>query len=476
MKRQALFATFWSAGDILLRQGVQFGATLVLARLLAPADFGVLAMIVVFTGIATVIADAGLSLALVQRQDTDLADESSVFWFNLGLGSLLALLLVVCAPLVAAFYRTPQVAPLARFMALGIVASAAGSIHFALLSKRLEFRLQAKAGGIAALASGAVAIGMALAGYGVWALATQTVLMSALTTTLLWRFNPWRPAFVVRRASLAKLMGFGLYQLGNALMDMAYTRLYSVAIGRLFGARQLGFYASADSTRQLPASFLGGLISRVALPMFARADGDAALYRRGVQLGIRMMMLLNAPVVAAMVVLARPLVETLFGRQWLLAAPLLQVMALAMLFYPLHAINLQALMGRGHARLMFRLEVAKKLLGVALLAAGARYGMAGLVWSQVLHSCLCLGINAYFTRRWFGYGAFAQLSDALPTMLCAGAGACVAGWASHAWPLPMPWGLLLPLAAGGASYLALLAVVGRGTWRDAKALFAEMTR
>lgn len=473
MKRQALFATFWSAGDIVLRQGVQFGATLVLARLLAPADFGVLAMLLVFTGIASVIADAGLSLALVQRQDADHDDESSVFWFNLCVGAGLALLLFAFAPLVADFYRTPVVEPLARFMALAIVASAAGSIHFALLSKRLEFRLQAKAGGVSAVVSGAVAIGMAFAGFGVWALAVQTVLMSLLTTGLLWRFNAWRPAFVMRRASLEKLLGFGVYQLANALMEMAYSRLYMVLIGKLFGARDLGFYATADTTRQLPTGFLGGLITRVALPMFSRANGDVGLYRRGVQLGIRMMMLVNAPLIATMVVLARPLVEALFGRQWLAAVPLLQVMALAMLFYPLHAINLQALMAQGHARLMFRLEVVKKLLGVALLVAGVQFGMRGLVWSQVVHSCMALGINAYFTRRWFGYGALDQLMDAMPSLLSAACAACVAGYVLHEWRMPLPWGLLLPLATGAVVYLALIAVVGRGTWHDAKALLAE---
>lgn len=473
MKRQALFATIWSAGDIVLRHGVQFGATLVLARLLMPADFGVLAMILVFTGIATVISDAGLSLALIQRQDTNHDDESTVFWSNLVLGVALAILLFAFAPLIADFYHTPAVKPLARFMCLAIIFSAAGSIHFALLSKRLEFRLPAKAGGIAAVVSGTTAICMAYAGFGVWSLAIQTVLMSALTTLLLWRFNTWRPALVIQRASLGKLMGFGLYQLANSLMEMAYTRLYSLVIGRLFGAKLLGFYATADTTRQLPSIFLGGLIARVAFPMFSRANTEGGQYRRGMQLGIRMMMMMNAPLVAAMVVLAQPLVETLFGRQWLAAAPLLQVMALAILFYPLHAINLQVLMAQGHARLMFRLEIAKKLLGVVLLVTGIQFGMQGLVWSQVVHSCVVLGINAYFTRRWFGYGAFAQLLDAMPSLSAATASACAMEVMLLACPAQAQWQLLLPLIFGAATYIALLAVVGRETWRDAMALVTE---
>lgn len=476
MRRQALAATVWGAGDLVARQGVQFGAILILARLLAPADFGVIALVSAFTSIASVLADAGLSIALIQRQDADHEDESSVFWLNVCVGVVLALLLCAVAPSIAGFYHAPIVAPLAYFMTLSIIASAAGSIHFALLSKRLEFRLQAKAGGISAALSGCVAIGMAFAGFGVWALATQAVLMSILTTALLWRFNRWRPAWVMSGRSLRKLSGFGLFQLANSLMEMAYSRLYVLLIGRIFGARLLGYYANADAVRQVPASFVGGLIARVALPLFARADGDAGLYRRGMQLGIRMTMLVHAPVVAAMAVLAQPLVELLFGRKWLVAAPLLQVLAIATLFHPLHVINLQVMMARGHARLMFRLELAKKLIGVALLAAGLGFGMAGVVWSQVVHSCAALVINAYFTRRWFGYGVGAQLLDAMPSLGSAALAALVVACMQHVWPMPMPWSLPAGLAIGGLTYFAALAAVGRGTWRDAKALLAEVAK
>jgi O-antigen/teichoic acid export membrane protein len=238
----------------------------------------------------------------------------------------------------------------------------------------------------------------------------------------------------------------------------------------------LGYYANADTTRQLPASFLGGLVSRVALPMFSRANGDVATYRRGIQLAIRMMMLINAPVVAVMVALASPLLQVAFGKQWLPAAPLLQILALAVLFFPLHAINLQALMSTGQARLMVRLEVIKKCIGVLLLLVGARYGLAGIAWSQVAHSVVALAINTYFTRRWFGYGTIAQLRDVLPSLLAALGAGLVAGVLARAWDLPVAWNLLACLAAGALVFLALIAVFGRGTWRDARELAMELRK
>ncbi len=476
MKRQALFATLWSGTDILLRQGVQFIATLVLARLLVPADFGVIAMLAVFTGLASVLADAGLSVALIQRQDADHDDESTVFWITLLIGVAMAACMALAAPLIARFYQAPEAEPLTRYMALSIVVSAAGAIHFALLSKRLEFHKQALAGGIAAVVSGAAAIVLALRGFGVWALATQAVLMTVLTTTLLWLINPWRPATVLSRTSLRKLSGFGGFHLANSFLEVAYVRLYVVCVGRIFGAEQLGYYANADTARQMPATLLGGLISRVALPMFARAGHDPAMLRRGLQLGVRMTMLLMAPVVAAMVVLAQPLIEVLFGRQWLPAAPLLQVMALAVLLFPIHALNLQALMAQGHAGLMFRLEVAKKTLGLGFLLIGLIYGMAGIVWSQVAHSCVALVINTHYTRRFLRYGALAQFTDAAPPLLSAALAACLAMAVDARVPLSPAWRLGGLCAVGAVGYLLALVFLGRETWRDAVALVQESLR
>lgn len=476
MKRQALFATLWSGTDILLRQGVQFIATLVLARLLVPADFGVIAMLAVFTGIASVLADAGLSAALIQRQDADHDDESTVFWMTLLIGVAMAACMALAAPLIARFYQTPEAEALTRYMALSIVASAAGAIHFALLSKRLEFHKQAMAGGMAAVVSGAVAIVLAMRGFGVWALATQMVLMTVLTTALLWLINPWRPAAVLSRASLRKLSAFGGFHLANSFLEIAYTRLYVVCIGRIFGAQQLGYYTNADTARQMPATLLGGLISRVALPMFARAGHDPAMLRRGLQLGVRMTMLVMAPVVAALIVLAHPLIQVLFGRQWLPAAPLLQIMALAVLLFPIHALNLQALMAQGHAVLMFRLEMAKKAVGVILLMIGLGFGMAGIVWSQVVHSCVALVINTYYTRRLLGYGTLPQLTDAAPPLLSAAfAAGVVMAVDAHA-PTAAVWRVSALCLVGGLSYVFALALLGRETWRDATALIRESLR
>lgn len=474
MKRQALIATFWSAGDAFSRQGLQFATTLVLARLLTPADFGVIAMVAVFIGIAAVLADGGLSVALIQRQDVDHDDESTVFWCNLAVGIALSALLACAGQLLADFYREPRLQAVAGAMSLVLVASAAGAIHFALLCKRLDFRTQAVAGGVAAVLSAIVAITMALLGYGVWALVAQAIVSASATTAMLWWLHPWRPARLFKWTSVRKLASFGGYHMASTLMEAAYVRLYGLLAGRLFGARALGYYANAENTRQLPASLLASLVARVALPMLAKAQCDPVLVRRSLQLSIRLMMLLYAPAMLAMAALAEPLVEVLYGPQWIPAAHLLQILAIAGLLYPLHMINLQALMAQGHAKRMFRLELVKKALGVALLLAGAQYGLVGIAWSQALHSLLALGINAHYSRRWFGYGVLSQLRDAAPPILAATAAAALVLPFVHAWDWPPLARLAGLLSLGGSAYLLIVVAVQAHAWTELKAALAQL--
>ena len=475
LKRRALVATLWSGGDIMLRQGLQFATTMVLARLLTPADFGVVAMLAIFIGVAGVLADGGFSAALIQRQDVDHVDESTVFWCNFGIGLVLATIIWLAGPMIALFYGVPMLSPLSRVMAVVVVAGALGAIHFALLTKQLDFRTQAKAGGIAALVSATVAITMALHGFGVWALAAQSVCMSVATTTLLWLMHPWRPGWRFSLRSMRKLAGFGGYHLGSMLMEIAYGRLYTLLIGRLFGASPLGQYTNAENSRQIPGAFLGGVVARVALPMFAQASHDPSMLRRGMQLSIRGMMLINAPVMLFMAALAEPVMALLFGRQWLPAAPIFQVLCLAGVLYPLHMINLHALMAQGHARLMFQLEVIKKALGVALLLIGAWYGVLGIAWSQVAFSILALAMNAHYSEKLLGYGVFPQLRESAPSIIAAAlvaAGIQMIGWGWGALPFLE---LVVLGSAGALAYLVIISMVRLDALADVLALFRRVS-
>lgn len=470
MKRQALYASLWSGSDILLRQGLQFATTLVLARILAPADFGLVAMLALVLGIANILVDGGLSAALIQRQDVDRVDESTVFWWNLAAGIVATVSLAAFAPLIAGFFEEPKLTPVARAMAPAIFFTALASIHISLLTKKLVFKTLARAGAIAALASGVVAVLLAVLGLGVMALAVQAVVMSALMSALLWMTNSWRPLARFRFASLRSLFGFGGYHLGSTLMEVMYARLYTVLVGRLFGARDLGYYATADNTRQLPGNFLVALVGRVLFPMFSAAADDHKMLRRGLQFAIRITILLNAPLMLGLAVLSTPVVSLLFGERWHPVAPLLSILCLANVLFPLHAVNLHALMAQGHAKSMFKLEMLKKLLGIILIGVGAFFGMAGIAWSQVVYSVLALLLNTYYSRKLLDYGGLAQLRDTLPAIACATVMAVAVALILKSWS-PAPFtavAVLVPV--GGLIYLGMVAVFRLKAFDDALSL------
>ncbi|MBK7727673.1 MAG: lipopolysaccharide biosynthesis protein [Gammaproteobacteria bacterium] len=473
LKVRAVTATLWGGAELLLRQGVQFVAVMVLARLLTPSDFGVIAMLSIVVGIAGVLWDGGFSAALIQRQQVSHVDESTVFWCNLGVGALLALTLCGAAPFIADFYRLPILEPLTRVMALVVLFGALGAIHSTLLTRQLDFRTQAKVSVLASILSAVVAIALAWQGFGVWSLAAQSVVFAVTATALLWWLHRWRPALRCSRESLYRLSGFGGYHLGSSLLEVIYSRLYTLILGRLYGAHVLGLYNNAEVTKQMPVGFIGGLLARVALPMFSAVAGDVEMLRRGVQLSVRGLMLLSAPVLLGIVALAEPLVLLMFGRQWLASVPILRILCIAGLLYPLHAINLHALMAQGHSRLMFRLELAKKTIGILLIALGSMYGVMGIAWSQVAFSLIAFGINTRFTGRFLDFGAWAQLREFTPPLLAAILMACCVYGVSLYWA-PSPAQELAGLTAMGVLvFLALVRIARLKAFYDVLAFLRE---
>lgn len=416
-KTRAISATLWSGADILLRQGIQFCISIVLARLLTPEEFGTVALLSIFTGIATAFVDSGFSSALIQRKNTSSTDESTVFWFNLAIGGLVSLGLWEIAPLIADFFVLPILTPLTELMAINIFLSALGSIHGTLFTKKLNFRVQMKIGVFSNIISGSVAIIMAYYDYGIWALATQTLIATSLTTILLWSISPWRPKIVFSKKSVSYLFSFGGYMMASSLLEIIYNRAYTLLVGHFFGVRVLGFYNRADGTRQLPVGMLTSLLSRVALPIFSSANQDKAQLRRAAQLAIRGMMLINIPMMLGLAVTAEPLILTLFGVKWLPTVPYLQILSIAAIVWPLHLINLNILMAQGHSNLLFRIDIIKKIICSILLIAGVFYGVLGIAWSQVIGGLISFIINTYYTKHFLDYGMLDQTCDFLATLI-----------------------------------------------------------
>ncbi|WP_052034930.1 lipopolysaccharide biosynthesis protein [Rhodopirellula europaea] len=441
--------------DILIRQSVTFAVSIVMARLLSPAEFGTVALLAIFLAVATIFTDCGFSSALIQSQNVSHDDESTIFWFNLSMGLVICLLLITAAPSISSFYEVPSLTPITYLLAGNIWLTSLGSIHSTLLTKRLEFRTLMKVGLIASISSGVVGISMALWNFGVWSLVGMTLSGTASSTGLLWMLHSWRPRFVFKTNSLRRFFRFGGYLLASGLMDAVYTKGYAVLIGRFFGVRELGFYNRANTTQQMPVGILTNILSRVAFPLFSAANAKPAKLRRGAQIAVQSITMISVPALLGLAAVADPFVLVVFGKQWLSAAPILEVLCIAGLFWPLHIINLNLLKATGHSDLFFRLEVIKKVIGIASLVVGASFGVMGIAYSHIFFNCVGFAINSFYTGKHLNYGFQKQLADVLPVVLTGGIMAAIIKSLDHQIDLVDAARLPLLVAIGIVSYAGI---------------------
>ena len=457
LKQKALTATLWSGADMLLRQFLRFGVSVVLARLLSPGQFGTVAMLALFTGLAAAFVDSGFSSALIQRQDITRRDESTVFWFNLGVAALVGAALWASGPLIAGFYNNPLLTPLAAAFGVNLAISALGSVQNALLIKRLDFRTGFKIGIVSVVGSSVIAIAMAAKGFGVWALVAQVLSTTALSTIMVWVWSPWRPEFAFSAASLRRLFAYGGYILAAGLLNQVCTQLNTLVIGKLYSAPALGQYSRADTTQQVPMGMVTGLVMRVGFATFAAAAADVERLRRGFRQMLSSVVLVNTPVMLGIAATAKPLVLVVFGEKWRPAIALLQVLCLGGLLAPFSLINLELLMALGRSKELLRLRIVQQTLTVALLLATAPFGIVAIAWSQVALGICQLFLNGYLTGVHLKYNVFQQVMDNLPTLSIAvvmAAGVVLLGrYLNH----PTALNLGIQVATGGAVFVALCA-------------------
>ena len=314
LRQRSIDALMWSAADTGGRQALQFFVSVMLARLLSPAEFGLLGMMSLFLAVAQSFMDSGFGAALIQRREITEEDRSTVFFFNLAAGGCMAACLYAAAPWIAAFYREPMLTGLTRFMALNLAIGAFASVQLSLLARGLNFRTPWKAGMIATTVSGGAAVWMAARGFGVWSLAVQAVASTLLTTVLLWLLCPWKPRWTFRLELLRRLFGFGSKLLAAGLLNTVFDRMQLLLIGKTFSPVELGYYTRAYSTQQAPASIVATIVTKVTFPVFSAVAGDAPRLKRGAKQAIGGLMVLTLPLMVGLAATAAPLVEALFGK------------------------------------------------------------------------------------------------------------------------------------------------------------------
>jgi teichuronic acid exporter len=434
LQNRAIRGLAWSTVERISQQFLHFLFVIVLARLLSPSEFGLIAMVSFFVAISQTLVDSGFGAALIQKRDADHLDECSVFYFNLAVGALGASALFFLAPWVARFYSQPILESITRWMSLLLVISSFGTIQHRILMKRLDFRSLFRVSAIATPISGFLGVGLAYAGFGVWSLVVQQLVFNSLYVGLLWLFVGWRPRWRFSLASLQSMFGFGSRLLATGMLDSVFQNIYDLVIGKLFSAAELGFYSRAMMTQQLLAQNLNATVSRVTFPIFASIQNDKLRLREGARKGLVFLGTINFPLMIGLSVVSRSFVSVVFSDKWLPCVPYLQLLCIVGLLYPLGTINLHLLSAQGRSDLTLRLELIKKFVAVLMLMFGIAWGILGIAIGQVCTSIFGYYINCFYTGRLIGYSFVEQVKDLLPMLsiaLVMGAGVSLIGWIEY---------------------------------------------
>ncbi len=442
----------WRLAERSGAQLVAFVVSVVLARILDPSVYGTIALITVFTTILQVFVDSGLGNALIQKKDADDVDFSTVFYTNIVFCSVLYGLIFLCAPLIARFYNDMSMVWLVRVLGLTVLISGVKNVQQAYVSRNMLFKrffFSTLGGTIVAAVAGIV---MAMKGFGVWALVAQQVINLLIDTCILWITVKWRPKKVFSWERLKGLFSYGWKLLVSSLLDTVYNDLRQLIIGKMYSGEDLAFYNKGKQFPNLVVNNINTSIDSVLLPSMSNVQDDRdhvkSMTRRSITVSIYTM----APMMMGIAFVAEPLISLLLTDKWLPCVPFLRIFCITYMFRPLHAANLNAIKAMGKSDLFLKLEIEKKLVGMALLLSTMWFGVMAMAYSMFVSSICSQLINAGPNKKLLGYGYAAQIKDMLPSILLSLAmGVCI--FPLKYLPLHNAVILLMQVTLGGILYL-----------------------
>lgn len=425
LKKETINSLAWKLLERGGNAAVQLLVQIIMARLLAPEQFGALAVMLVFVNLGNVVVQSGLNTALIQSPEADDADFSTVFWMSLALSLSLYAAIFLAAPSVAAFYAMPAIVWPLRALGLLLVVNAYNAVQVARVTRDLQMRKIFRATMASVAVSAAAGIGSALAGAGLWALVAQQLAYQVVNCAVLALQVDWRPRAVFRARRARELFGFGWRLLASGLLDQGYQSLSDLIVGKRFSAAQLGLVSQGKKYPQAVGSMLDGAIQPVMLSAVSRVQDDRARVKRLVRRALKTSTFLIAPAMTLFACCAPSLVPALLGPQWGEAVPFMQVYCMVYALLPVHTTNLQALNGMGRSDLFLRLELVKKAYGITtlLFCAFVLDDVAALVASYLVTGVASTFVNAWPNKRVIGYSYAEQVRDIAPAFLLSGVAA-----------------------------------------------------
>lgn len=410
-KKDLLKGVFWNGLEKVLTKGSTFVIGIILARLLAPSDYGLMGMLTIFVMLSNVIIEGGFAKALIQKKDCDNADYSTAFISNVGVSLLIYVILFFSAPLVANFYDEPKLIALLRILAINFMLGALNIVQRAKLMADVDFKSLAQINVASTIIGGALGIFMAYNGFGVWSLVGQTIGSTLVMVVLFPFYSKWKPTLLFNLASFKRLFGFGSKLMLTGFVSVIVNNITTICIGKHYKSGQLGYYTRASQFSEVIAYTINDILGTVTFPVLSKLQDDTDqmvnVYRRSLYFTA----LTVFPIMVLVALLARPLIIILLTDKWLPAVFLLQILCLARMFTPLSAINMNLLNAVGRSDLFMKLDFSKIPIIAISLVITIPLGVKAIVIGSLVTTFICFFINAYLPGKLYGYGAFQQIKD-----------------------------------------------------------------
>ena len=425
LKKKTVTGFIWRLAERMGAQGVSFVVSIVLARLLAPEAYGLVALITVFTNILQVFVDSGMGNALIQKKDADDLDFSTVFYFNIFMCTVLYIGMFFAAPLISKFYNKPLTA-LVRVISLTLIIAGVKGVQQAYVSRKMLFKrfFFATLGGT--IFSAFLGVFLAYKGAGAWALVAQQLSNAAIDTLILWITVKWRPKRMFSFKRLKGLFSYGWKLLVSALLDTGYNQLRSLIIGKVYSSADLAYYNKARNFPQIIITNVNTSIDSVLLPSMSKVQDSKESVKAMTRRAMKTSTYVMAPLLVGLAACGKALISLLITDKWLPSYPYMVIFCITFMFYPVHTANLNAIKAMGRSDLFLKLEIIKKVVGLISVVITMFISPFAMALSLLVTSILAQIINSWPNKKLMNYGYLEQLKDILPGILLAAfMGGCV---------------------------------------------------
>lgn len=416
LKKKAILASFWSISGRFFSVFLEFFTQLLIARILVPADFGLIASITIFINLGKQISDAGLGQALIQEQGVTHIQESSIFYFNIILGFLLTIIIFLSSGFIAEFYNLPELKLIVQIVSVYFILNSFSIVQDAILTKKLNFKFKTIVNITSVFFSGILAIVLAVLGFGVWSLVAQMLLSITLRNILLWYISKWRPKFEFDFNSIKRLLNYGSKIFVSSILTVVRINIFSIIIGKAYTMSDLGFYSKANQLQNITSKTFTTSLQNVLFPVFSEIKDDTLLLRSGLKKAITYLIFIIAPLMVFFIVNAEGVITILLTEKWIESAKYLRLLGVIGILFPIQMMNINALKAVGHASKFLQITLLWNILSILSAIITSSYGIEIMIVGQVIITVLSYVVNVFINGKLYNYPLKNQVKDISPIL------------------------------------------------------------